>query len=183
MSLANAVRQAASGHDANVAKVLLDLKAENTQMRAQLARLESADAAGAKRARLLASPAPSDASAADLEATCRTKGFCFRFNKGSCPEVKCRYKHTEITADERKIRMEQDRKIALCLQGAERQEEKLVSNTTRAMVHAATRLQAGRHSTLYGVFLLKSLRSKCGTLVQCVSRGRRRFELHFESCV
>ena len=93
MSLANAVRQVANGTDANVAKVLLDLKSENTQMRAQLARLEGADAAGAKRARLLASPAPSDASAADLEATCRTKGFCFRFNKGSCPEAKCRYKH------------------------------------------------------------------------------------------
>ena len=89
MSLANAVRQVANGTDANVAKVLLDLKSENTQMRAQLARLEGADAAGAKRARLLASPAPSDASAADLEATCRTKGHAHALIVRACRAVLC----------------------------------------------------------------------------------------------
>ena len=85
------MRQAAGGSD-SVAKVLLDLKSENAQMRAALARLEGAEA-GAKRARLLTSPAPSDLSLPDLDATCRKGGLCVKFNKGACPEAKCRFRH------------------------------------------------------------------------------------------
>jgi hypothetical protein len=57
-------------------------------MRAALALLEGNDAAGAKCARMLQSPSPSDASLAnaDLEGTCRKGGLCVKFNKGACPE-------------------------------------------------------------------------------------------------